>query len=438
MRPLPARGFPRALLPALQQAERRAGSTCAGDDQRLDLTALHSISIDDADTVEVDDAVALGRNPSGGHRLWVHVADPEAVLPLDDPLVAEACRRGSSAYLGHGTVPMFPESLARGVFSLRPATRCRAFSFWLDLDDNDDPVAEGFSPSWVRVNYGTTYQDVDELLELAPPQEAQLLTMARIATRLQQQRRAVGAVVLEQPEARFRAGGDGTVALRVQEPSPARRLVAECMLAAGGIAGRYGQRHGLPLPYRSQPASALPGAAQLAACSPGAVRNGVIKACLQPSSSGTRPRPHSSLGLAAYVQVTSPIRRFTDMLAHHQLRARLRGGGWLAEAELQQWLDRSLVGIRDVVRLSKEDRRYWLHRWLQQHGGPWRGCFIRWLRESEQLGLAWCEAEALELPCYGTRGLRPDDPLLLTLRQVDPERGLLRIQAERCPAASLA
>lgn len=32
--------------------------------------------------------------------------------------------------------------------------------------------------------------------------------------------------------------------------------------------------------------------------------------------------PHAGLGLPAYVQVTSPIRRYSDLLAHWQLKAR--------------------------------------------------------------------------------------------------------------------
>ncbi len=32
------------------------------------------------------------------------------------------------------------------------------------------------------------------------------------------------------------------------------------------------------------------------------------------------PRRHASLGLDAYVQFTSPIRRYADTIAHHQLK----------------------------------------------------------------------------------------------------------------------
>lgn len=34
------------------------------------------------------------------------------------------------------------------------------------------------------------------------------------------------------------------------------------------------------------------------------------------------PLPHASLGLPAYVQISSPIRRYTDLLAHWQIKVR--------------------------------------------------------------------------------------------------------------------
>ena len=37
------------------------------------------------------------------------------------------------------------------------------------------------------------------------------------------------------------------------------------------------------------------------------------------------PAPHEGLGLAAYVQATSPIRRYPDLCVHYQLKAKLRG-----------------------------------------------------------------------------------------------------------------
>lgn len=391
---------------------------------------MASLSIDDAGTIEVDDALALEPRGAAGWRLWIHVADPTALLSLTNPLTMEACRRGCSAYLSHGAMPMFPESLAQGVFSLRPGQRCRALSFWVDLDEDGHALEEGWSPSWVRLCTAVTYNDVDDLLSMAPPEEDNLLELHRITRQLNQGRRAAGALCLEQPEARFRPMADGSVALEVLEPTPARQLVAECMVLAGKIAGRYGQRHGLPLPYRGQTASPLPSPQELAALSTGAVRNGALKACLQRSSTGTRPQPHFALGAPVYVQVTSPIRRFTDFLAHLQLRAHRRQTSVLTEPDLQHWLDQALAGAQEARERAKQDRLYWLQSWLQQERGPWTGCFVRWLRESEGLGLVWCEDMALELVCNCPSRSRPDDPLTVSLLQVNPERGLLRLKAQ--------
>ena len=71
-----------------------ASEPCPGDDDRQDLTHLASLSIDDAGTIEVDDALALEPRHGGGWRLWVHVADPTALLSLTNPLTKEACRPG--------------------------------------------------------------------------------------------------------------------------------------------------------------------------------------------------------------------------------------------------------------------------------------------------------------------------------------------------------
>ncbi len=407
-----------------------ARQPCPVDEDRQDLTGLSSFSIDDAGAIEVDDALALEPRAAGGWRLWVHVADPTALLSLANPLVTEACRRGCSAYLSHGATPMFPESLALEVFSLRPGQRCRALSFWLEVDDAGGALGEGWCPSWVQISAAVTYNDTDDLLTMAPPEEDDLLELHRITRRLNQGRRAAGALCLEQPEARFRPTAGGPVALDVLEPTPARQLVAECMVLAGQIAGRYGQRHGLPLPYRGQAASPLPSSRELAALPSGAVRNGALKACLQRSSTGARPQPHFALGAPVYVQVTSPIRRFTDVLAHFQLRAHHRQEAALAEPDLQHWLDQALAGIQEAGQRAKQDRVYWLQSWLQQERGPWTGCFVRWLRESEGLGLVWCEDTALELACNCPPRSRPDDPLTISLLEVNPERGLLRLKAQ--------
>ena len=97
------------------------------------------------------------------------------------------------------------------------------------------------------------------------------------------------------------------------------------MILAGEVAGRYCQEHNLPVPFRGQPQPELPPEAELLQLPPGPVRACALRRCMPRSEVGITPNRHASLGLGAYTQVTSPIRRYTDLLAHFQLKAHLRG-----------------------------------------------------------------------------------------------------------------
>ena len=82
-----------------------------------------------------------------------------------------------------------------------------------------------------------------------------------------------------------------------------------------------GQQAGLPLPYRSQARAAMPPAEELEAVPEGACRSVLMRSRKLRSLCTTEETlPHCGLGLPGYVQVTSPIRRYTDLLAHWQLK----------------------------------------------------------------------------------------------------------------------
>jgi exoribonuclease-2 len=101
-----------------------------GDGGRVDLSGQHCLTIDDDDTQDIDDGLALERRPDGMERLWIHVADPGRLVPVGSPLDLEARRRATSLYLARGTLPMFPLSLSTGPFSLRAGRRCAAVEPW--------------------------------------------------------------------------------------------------------------------------------------------------------------------------------------------------------------------------------------------------------------------------------------------------------------------
>ena len=99
---------------------------------------------------------------------------------------------------------MFPEILANGPMSLRSGVRCAAWSLGIQLAADGSLLETETHRSWVRPIYRLSYADADELLELAPPQERDLLTLHALMQRRRSWRASQGALFLDQPEGRVR------------------------------------------------------------------------------------------------------------------------------------------------------------------------------------------------------------------------------------------
>lgn len=402
-----------------------------GDAERLDLTAQRCVTIDDSDTRDIDDGLALETRPDGGQRLWIHVADPGRLVPPDSPLDLEARRRATSLYLARGTLPMFPTRLSHGPFSLRAGQRCPAWSIWVELNEMGGVSASGVERSWIRPTYRLSYSDADDLIDLAPPQEADLIALQTLLARRRQWRVGQGALVLDQPEGRIR-DADGVPQLEVSEPGPARLMVAEAMILAGAVVASQGQEQMLALPYRSQPPAALPSTSEQEALPVGPVRHAALRRCLSRGHTGTEPTPHFSLGLSAYVQATSPIRRYADLVVQRQLLALRQGSAPLGADQLQALLNDLEPPLRQAVQISREDQRHWQQVWFASHPGEsWRGLFLRWLRPQDGLGLVHLEALAMDVAAECPASSEPGDGLMVRVQDVDPLRDQLRLVAGR-------
>lgn len=103
------------------------------------------------------------------------------------------------------------------------------------------------------------------------------------------------------------------------QADPAMRLVSEMMLLCGEVIATYGSCNNIPLPYRGQPQSNIDLSA-FAHLPEGPVRSAAIVRIMRGAEIDIRkPIRHGVLGLPGYVQFTSPIRRYLDLLAHYQV-----------------------------------------------------------------------------------------------------------------------
>ena len=82
---------------------------------RKDLRELYTVTIDDANTQDMDDALSIEKVPNG-YVLGVHISDVASILPVDSLLDKEACRRSTSFYFPTGAIPMLPYEINRVVW----------------------------------------------------------------------------------------------------------------------------------------------------------------------------------------------------------------------------------------------------------------------------------------------------------------------------------
>jgi len=419
--------FPNKVLEVAQQ--RLDFPPTDLDANRLDLTHLKAYTIDDESTTEIDDGLSWELLPDGRERLWVHIADPTRWLVPEDDLDLEARKRGSTVYLPTGMIPMFPELLATGPMSLVQGRVCCALSFGIVLDKTGAVEDYSIHTSFIKPTYRLTYEDADEVLELGVQAEPEIEAIATWAQRRKAWRYAQGAISINMPEAIIKVKDD-EINIDILDDSPSRQLVAEMMILAGEVAARYGQTHNIPLPFRGQPQPELPPEEELLLLPAGFVRACAMRRCMPKSEMSIAPLRHAGLGLNTYTQATSPIRRYSDLLTHFQLKAHLRGEVLPFSAEqLKEVMMTVTTTTQEVTMVERQTNRYYALEYLRRHPEQtWNVTVLMWLREDSNLALILLEDLGLQLPMSFRRTAKLGEQILVKVSHADPQKDLIQFQ----------
>jgi exoribonuclease II len=399
------------------------------DTNRLDLTHLKVYTIDDESTTEIDDGLSWELLPDGRERLWVHIADPTRWLIPEDELDLEARKRGSTVYLPTGMIPMFPEVLATGPMSLVQGKVCNALSFGIILNESGAVEDYSIHASLIKPTYRLTYEDVDEMLELDVQAEPEIAAIARLANKRKNWRYTKGAISINMPEAMIKVKDDD-INIYVLDDSSSRQLVAEMMIVAGEVAARYGQAHNIPLPFRGQPQPELPREEELLQLPAGFVRACAMRRCMPKSEMSITPMRHAGLGLDTYTQATSPIRRYSDLLTHFQLKAHLRGDAppFSAEQLKEVMLTVSTI-TQEATMVERQTNRYWALEYLRRYPETsWQATVLMWLREDSNLALILLEELGLQLPMSFRRLVKLGEHILVKVAHADPHKDVIQFQ----------
>jgi len=142
---------------------------------------------------------------------------------------------------------------------------------------------------------------------------------------------------------------------------------------------------------------------------------------MRPRVLSTKPGRHQGLGLDTYTQVTSPLRRYTDLLAHLQIRAFLRGGKPLSSEEVMAHLGAGDAAATAVSHAERFSKNHWKMIYLSgKKDSVWDAVAL------EQKGNRWAviiPSLALETQVPLQRDVLPNDEVKLILKSVHIPKG---------------
>ena len=369
----------------------------------------YAVTVDDDDTVEVDDALSCEALADGGMRVRVHISLVADFVIKGGAMDQEAASRATTVYLPETTIRMLPDPISCRAASLIAGEDRPVLTTDVRLSADGALVETSIYPARIPIMRRLDYDQVDRILESGARADDDAATVSRLhaaAIQLRQRRRTAGAVLVQRREAKVRVHGDDVEISVLDNASPGRTLVAEFMVLSNFVAARYAAENRIPIIYRVQP--------QL----------GGDLASQRPRLS-LHPEYHAGIGLDFYAQLSSPIRRYADLVMQRQLLGALRNRDNQTPIYTVDELLTVLAGAENAEasgrELERRAKRYWILRYLERHAldGPILAYVAR-------------EGQSAELADFAVRGtlhgaptLPNQMPIMVQVSRVDPLRGWL-------------
>ncbi len=320
------------------------------------------ITIDGADTKDIDDAVSLQMD-GDNYCLSVHIADVTNYVQESSALDLEAIKRGTSVYLADRVIPMLPHQLSNGCCSLNEKEDRLALSCLMTFDKNgkliDHDICESVINSKHRMTYDSVYkimtQDEKER-EIYSDISEMIDRMYDLSKILRKKRNKRGAINFDFPETYFDLDEQGKVlGIHEFERNDAHLLIEDFMLAANETVAEHFCRlespfvyrvHGTPDKEKIKTLSTFLGACgyafrantenlhpmeiqkMLNSIEGNEEEKVITKMTLrsmQQAKYEVECKGHFGLAAKYYCHFTSPIRRYPDLQIHRIIKDHLRG-----------------------------------------------------------------------------------------------------------------
>lgn len=221
-----------------------------------DLRELLWVSIDNDDSRDLDQLTFAENIHSGKDRIYVAVADVDAIVKRGSAIDRYAWHNTTSVYTPTRIFPMLPQKLCYDLTSLNEQCDRCAIVIEMIVDEEGKYELQAVFPAFVRNHAKLAYNRVAEWIErnLPLPLSKELLDQLKlqdsIAQRVQQYRTAQGALGFETIEVQPVIINHEVVRLEEKAVNRAHKLIENFMIAANVCMTRYFTDWNLPVMRR--------------------------------------------------------------------------------------------------------------------------------------------------------------------------------------------
>ena len=306
----------------------------------------------------------------------------------------------------------------------RPCISCL-----FELDNNFEVKSSQVVASIINVKRKFSYEEVDNLLDNGD----EFMNLIYQATATNETKRfSNGGYKVSKKDMYVVLLPDGSVELKeFDENDPSRAMVGETAIMANETMAGFAYNNNFVVAYRCQAAPDDDQIVNVDAIPEGPARDYALRSQLKPSLLSYEPMPHHMLGVEKYIQATSPIRRYVDLCNQRQILHFLRTKQPLySKDEFPLIIANSENSRSTAMAVTKESRRFWFLRYLQQRAknNPFIKATV--LRCDRKMPLLELDEIFMPVIIRINRQLSPGDILNLKIVRVDPQFDDLKLEEE--------